>query len=96
MQAKIAELRNRLSYYLRRVAGGEVIEVLQRERPVARIVPISAGGQGKDPWVTRLRKTGLAEGGPLDGVKEILREPPPGSRPAGVVDALLQERDEGR
>lgn len=41
--ARISQLRDHLSRYLDRVrAGGEVV-VLDRQRPIARIVPIAAG-----------------------------------------------------
>ena len=38
----IAELKNRLSHYLRRVRAGEEILIRDRARPVAKIVPLSA------------------------------------------------------
>ena len=38
----IAELKNRLSHYLRQVRGGEEILIRDRARPVAKIVPLSA------------------------------------------------------
>lgn len=37
---KIAELKDHLSEHLRAVEGGAEIEVTDRNRPVARIVPI--------------------------------------------------------
>ncbi len=39
----IRELRQRASEYLRRVQAGETVEVTDRGRPVARIVPILKG-----------------------------------------------------
>ncbi|TPG29880.1 type II toxin-antitoxin system Phd/YefM family antitoxin [Mycolicibacterium hodleri] len=41
----VRELRQHASRYLQRVAAGETIEVTDRGRPVARLVPITA-----DPW----------------------------------------------
>ena len=41
----VRELRQHASRYLQRVAAGESIEVTDRGRPVARLVPISG-----DPW----------------------------------------------
>ena len=38
----IAELKNRLSHYLRQVRTGEEILIRDRARPVAKIVPLSA------------------------------------------------------
>jgi prevent-host-death family protein len=40
---RIAELKSRLSEYLRAVRNGETISVLDRETPVAHIVPVREG-----------------------------------------------------
>ena len=39
--ANIAELRNRLTQYLREVRAGEEIIVRDRQRPIAKIVPFT-------------------------------------------------------
>lgn len=39
--ANIAELRDRLTQYLREVRAGEEIIVRDRQRPIAKIVPLS-------------------------------------------------------
>ena len=39
--ANIADLRNRLTQYLREVRAGEEIVVRDRQRPIARIVPLT-------------------------------------------------------
>ena len=39
-QVRIAELKSRLSEYLRAVRSGETIRVLDRETPVAQIIPV--------------------------------------------------------
>ncbi len=95
-QAKIADLKNRLSYYLRRVRQGETIEVIDRDIAVARVVPIHPAQRSNDAWVQRLRRSGLVRSGPLRGVKEILSQSPAGSKSTGVLEALLWERREGR
>ena len=40
-KARIAELKNNLSRYLEHVRGGGSVLVLDRDRPVARIVPLA-------------------------------------------------------
>ena len=40
IRVKIAELKNRLSQHLRTVERGTEIEVTDRNRPIARIVPV--------------------------------------------------------
>lgn len=43
-RVKIAELKDQLSRHLREVERGAEIEVTDRDRPIARIVPVSRGG----------------------------------------------------
>ena len=40
----ISELKSHLSEHIRAAEGGEVIEVMDRARPVARVVPIEREG----------------------------------------------------
>ena len=49
-QVRIAELKSRLSEYLRAVRNGETISVLDRDTPVAQIVPV------RERVVLRVRK----------------------------------------
>ena len=44
----IADLRNRLTQYLREVRAGEEIVVRDRQRPIARIVPFTVDGDDVD------------------------------------------------
>jgi len=64
--ARISQLRDHLSRYLDRVrAGGEVI-VLDRERPIARIVPIAEGAAapaGDAERLASLERRGLLRRG---------------------------------
>jgi antitoxin (DNA-binding transcriptional repressor) of toxin-antitoxin stability system len=94
-QAKISELKDRLSHYLARVRRGESILVLDRDRVIARIEP--AGGHGASPgeesdWLDALE---------LRGAVRRSMQPLPrgwlGQRPkvkADMVRALLEEREE--
>ena len=41
-RVKIGEFRDRASELIRRAAGGETVVILNRDREVAKIVPISA------------------------------------------------------
>jgi prevent-host-death family protein len=43
-QVGISELRSHLSEHLHRAEAGEVIEVLDRARPIAKVVPIANAG----------------------------------------------------
>ena len=57
--ANIAELKNRLSEYLRLVEKGEEIEIRKRNVPVARVVPLrrntSARRMGAGAGTVRIR-----------------------------------------
>lgn len=44
----IADLRNRLTQYLKEVRAGEEIIVRDRQRPIAKIVPFSVGEEEED------------------------------------------------
>jgi prevent-host-death family protein len=46
--ANIAELKNRLTQYLREVRAGEEIIVRDRQRPIAKIVPLSVDDDPQD------------------------------------------------
>ena len=95
-EAKISEVRNQLSRYLALVRKGEVVRILDREVPVAQIVPISAvtGGRSVGPEaLLDMERKGLIRRGSGKIPREILEKDPPG-RPAGILRALLDERHE--
>jgi antitoxin (DNA-binding transcriptional repressor) of toxin-antitoxin stability system len=94
---KIAELKNRLSYYLRRVQRGESILVCDRERVIARIdrVDVHAPVPERDgEWLQRLERHGVIRRGTAKLSREWLARRPLVA--ADVVGALLREREEGR
>lgn len=83
-QVGVAELKSRLSEFLRIVQGGESIAVLDRNRAVAHIVPI--------PERTGLRIRGPATDSPKPNKVSL----PPGDRRIDVVALLLEERQSHR
>ena len=80
-EVRIAELKARLSQYLRAVRGGETIAVFDRETPVAQIVPV------RDRTALRIRK-------PAPGTPPPNRVPLPKllKSTIDVVQLLLEER----
>lgn len=80
-QVRIAELKARLSEYLRAVRRGETIAVLDRETPVAQIVPV------RGRTALRVRK-------PAPGTPPPNRVPLPKRLrlDVDVVQLLLEER----
>ncbi len=80
-QVKIAELKMRLSEYLREVRRGATISVLDRQTPIAQIVPIRAR-----PGLT-LRKP--PAGSPMPGQ---VKPSKPAKLKLDVVELLREER----
>jgi prevent-host-death family protein len=93
-EAKISEIKNGFSHFLRLVRQGETIRVLDRDVPVAKIVPISQTAKargGEDERLAGMERKGLIRRGTGRLDRALLRSDPPG-RPSGVLDALLEER----
>ena len=93
----VAELKNRLSHYLRLVRRGQPILVRDRDRVIARIEPAgpadgAAGAEAEK--LASLEQRGILRRarGPLS--KKLLAGRPRVA--ADVVAALLREREEGR
>jgi prevent-host-death family protein len=80
-QVRIAELKARLSEYLRAVRRGETIAVLDRDTPVAQIVPV------RERPALRIRKP--APGAPPPN---RVRLPKPAKLSVDIVELLLEER----
>jgi prevent-host-death family protein len=97
-KATITEAKNQLSALIDQVRNGETIVITDRGRPVARLVS-ALTGVGDDPEgrLARLERRGglrLASAAPARTL--ILKKLSKSKRPSGVLDALLDERREGR
>ena len=84
-QVGIAELKSRLSEFLRVVQGGESIAILDRNRAVAHIVPI------RERPGLRVRKP--ASGSPKPNKVSL---PKPTHQEIDVLKLLLEERQNHR
>lgn len=82
----IAELKARLSRYLLEVRRGRSLIVMDRQTPIARIIPHTAEG---DPLVVRrpLRRVKSLQSVPL---------PPPLKLDVDIVEILREERQGDR
>jgi prevent-host-death family protein len=90
----ISELKNRLSAFLKKVQAGRTIVVFDRNRPIARIERIEPG-ELADDRLARLEQRGLLRRASRRLSVDVLRTGAP--RPKrSVVEALLEERREGR
>lgn len=97
--AKISELRDGLSRYIEYVRTGGRVLIMDRNRPVAEIVPLEASGRARgatdEARLDALQRQGLIRRGTGRIPSEALR----GTGPAGgsrVLEALLDERASGR
>ena len=82
---RIADLKSHLSEYLRAVRRGETISVLDRDTPVAQIVPL------RERKALRVRKP--APGAPPPNRVPL---PKPLTNKTDVVKLLLEERQRHR
>ena len=93
-RANIGELRNNLSKYLEHVRGGGEVIVLDRHRPVARIVGTLAGSQPADERLARLERRGLVRVG-TGGLPDWLGRRRPVRVQGSVLRDLFDERRRG-
>ena len=95
-RVSISRLKDQLSAYLKKVGAGQSVIVTDRNKPVALLTAVDAA-ESEDEQIARLIEQGVVtppKQPPLS-IEEIRRRRPvvPG---AGVLDALLEERREGR
>jgi antitoxin (DNA-binding transcriptional repressor) of toxin-antitoxin stability system len=96
-RARIAELKNNLSRYLDYVKGGGSVVVLDRDQPVARIVPSHEAARGSrtgDERLARLERRGVIRRGTGGLPAWLGRRRPPRVR-GSVRRDLRAERDTG-
>ena len=95
--ATITEAKNGLSALIDRVKAGESILILDRGIPVARLEPAPARDAGDDETrLARLERAGIVTRG-TGRYPKLLDDPPPRTRTEGsALEALLEERREGR
>ena len=93
--ATISEAKNHLSELLARVKQGETVLILDRDKPVARIVPIEATDRTDDERLADLERRGIIRRAAKPPRKTL---PPPIDWPAGdsLLEALLRDREEAR
>jgi len=94
-QANISELKNHLSRYLSFVRNGEVVRILDRDRPIARIVPIDrslADGPVGTEALAQMERKGLIRRG-TGSIDPAILERSPAVSATGAVAALLDERE---
>lgn len=93
--ATISEAKNHLSELLARVKQGETVLILDRDKPVARIVPVEATDRTDDERLGDLERRGIIRRAAKPPRKTL---PPPIDWPEGdsLLEALLRDREEAR
>ena len=94
--AKISELKARLSAHIEYVKRGEEVLILDRDTPVARLVP-AAPIDNEDTWMRSLIAKGAALP-PADphNRKKFVPRPVGPVIPQNVMDRVWEEEREGR
>lgn len=95
-RVSISELKDQLSAYLKKVRDGQTLLVTDRNKPVARLEPVTKAAS-ENQRIARLVEQGIVSmpKAPPVSIEEIRRMRPvaPGAR---LLEALLEERESGR
>jgi len=96
VRVSVTEAKNRLSALLDRVREGETVVITDRGLPVAHLTPTPSVSD--DERLARLERKGIIRRatGKLPSLDELAQPLRRGEKPAGVLDALLEERRSGR
>lgn len=86
----IRELNQNTSQVLARVSGGETVEITDRGRPIARLVPVGDGRSALARLVAAGRAVGPTGGGPVPIPPKF------GPDEVDVAETIAQMRDEER
>lgn len=92
--ATVTKLKASLSEYLRQVKAGEEVLVIERGRPVAKIMPAS-GSDTLPAHLIAMERQGLVKLGAGRLPKGFWKLPRPKDPKGLVVKAVLREREEG-
>lgn len=91
----VTQAKNTLSSLLRCVRAGETVLITDRGEPVATLQP--AQPVADDERIARLERAGLIRPPRKAPTRKLLEKPPPRLRSGtSVLEALLEERREGR
>jgi len=96
-RAKIADLKNNLSRYLDYVRGGGSVLILDRDRPIAEIVPLreaESKAAADDEHLRHLERLGLIRRG-TGGLPSWFGKRKPHRVHGSVLKLLLEERRSG-
>lgn len=96
-RATLTETKNNLSAIIDQVRRGETVLLLDRGRPVARIEPVLAPTAHPDDHLERLERQGVISRATSPPPMDLIRQRPPRAKGgSSILQALLQERENGR
>ncbi len=97
-RASITEAKNSFSKLIDGVKAGTPVLIMDRGYPVARIEPVTGAGADDTGRLARLIREGVVRPSRGPGLpKSFFTEPVPRAKPGiSILDALLEERREGR
>lgn len=88
-KAAIAELKDNLARYLERVKDGETVLVVDRNQPIAQIIPLRKTARraaSRNGRLARLERKGLIRRGSSDPDQWLVKH-----RPVNVSGSVLQD-----
>lgn len=96
-KTNIAGLRNSLSRFIEYAKKGDEVLILDRQRPVAKLVGISSSyeGMSDQEYLSKLEQEGVIRRGPGKLSSNFLTRKLPTSTQS-VLKTLLDERESGR
>jgi prevent-host-death family protein len=95
--ASITEAKNKLSALIDGLKSGSPVLIVDRGRPVARLEPVDGSQLSDDERLTQLVRDGIVRPARGKLPKSFFTEPlPQAKNGASVLEALLEERREGR
>jgi prevent-host-death family protein len=96
--ASITEAKNNLSALIDGLKNGSPVLIVDRGRPVARLEPVITADQGgQDGRLSRLLRDGVVRPRRSEPPRALFSSQPPRAvGGASAVDALVEERREGR
>lgn len=90
-QVSVTDLKNKLSQYLRLVQKGEIVEILDRSVPIARLEGIGQEALSGDAQLERLLRDGIVTRAKRKPSTSRLKNPPVPCR-VDPVKVLIEER----
>jgi antitoxin (DNA-binding transcriptional repressor) of toxin-antitoxin stability system len=95
---KVADAKNNLSRHLAYVRRGGRIRILDRDTPIADLIPVESpeSGDEEDRLLATLERKGVLRRGDRGPLPEELFEPGPADPSGSVLASLLEERRKSR